>query len=87
MEAGDDVTFLFDGWGVETLAAISDSSNKLYGLGQAVKDNIRGACSFCAISHKVESQIRDAGWKLLADYKGEASFRQLLVEGYEIFNI
>lgn len=86
VQAGDEVTVLFDGSGVETLAAISDPASPLHGLADALKANIQGGCSFCATSHKVEDAIKAAGWPLLADYNGEASFRKLLVDGYQVFN-
>ncbi|MEO6505781.1 MAG: sulfur reduction protein DsrE [Terrimesophilobacter sp.] len=85
-KAGDEVVVQFDGAGVESLAAISDKDSKLNPLAVALADNITGACAFCARSHKVEDQIRNAGWKLLADNDGEASNRKLLVDGYQILS-
>lgn len=85
-EAGDDVVVMFDGSGVETLAAISDPNSKLNPLATALGENIIGACAFCARSHKVTDAIRDAGWPLLADNNGEASTRKLLVDGYQILS-
>jgi hypothetical protein len=52
VKAGDEVAVVFDGSGVETLAAISDSSSKLNPILEAIKDSVEGACSFCATSHK-----------------------------------
>lgn len=85
-QAGDDVVVVFDGSGVETLAAISDPQHKMNPLTVALKDNIRGACGFCVASHAVSEPIEAAGWPLLTDYKGEASIRNLVVEGYQILN-
>jgi hypothetical protein len=84
VQAGDDVTVLFDGSGVETLAAVSASDSPLNPVLTAISASVRGACKFCAKSHKVEAAIRDAGWPLLDDYDGEASTRALLVEGYQV---
>lgn len=86
VRAGDDVTVLFDGSGVETLAAISDPANSLHGFTKTLKANIQGACAFCATSHKVQDAIKAAGWPLLTDNNGEASYRKLLVDGYQVFN-
>jgi len=83
-KAGDDVAVLFDGSGVETLAAISDSGSPLNPLITALRDSVLGACSFCATSHKVADAILDAGWALRAENDGEASVRDLLVEGRQI---
>lgn len=85
-EAGDDVTVLFDGSGVETLAAISDPTNPMNGLAQALGENIVGACSYCAKAHKSADAIVDAGWTLLDDNAGEASIRDLLVQGRTVLN-
>ena len=85
VQAGDEVTIVFDGSSAETLAAISDPTSPLQGRADALKANIQGACSFCATSHKVQDAINAAGWPLLTDYNGEASFRKFLVDGYQVF--
>lgn len=85
-EAGDDVTVLFDGSGVETLAAISDSDHPMHALAQALKENTIGACAFCANAHKSTDAIVEAGWTLLDDNAGEASIRELLIQGRTVLN-
>ncbi len=85
-QAGDDVVVVFDGSGVESLAAISDPKHKMNPLAFALQDNILGACGFCVASHGVTDPIETGGWPLLTDNKGEASIRKLVVEGYQILN-
>jgi hypothetical protein len=85
-DAGDDVVVVFDGSGVESLAAITDPTHKMNPLAVALHDNIRGACAFCVASHGVTDAVKAGGWPLLAQYKGEASIRSLVVEGYQILN-
>lgn len=85
-DAGDDVVVLFDGAGVEALAAVSDSSNPMNPLLEGLRASVIGGCKFCAISHKVRDQIEAAGWALLADNAGEASIRSLANEGRQILN-
>src|SRR5664279_1887381 len=85
-DAGDDVVVVFDGSGVESLAAISDPKHKMNPLTGALHDNIRGACAFCVADHGVTDAVEAGGWPLLTDYKGEASIRSLVVEGYQILN-
>jgi len=85
-EAGDDIALLFDGSGVETLAAISDPANQMHPLLTALADRVQGACAFCAGSHKVADTIKEHGWNLLTDFKGEASVRKLLAAGYHVIN-
>lgn len=82
--AGDDVVVVFDGSGVETLAAISDPASPMHPLATALRDNVHGACSFCASSHKVKDQLVAAGWPLLAETNGEASIRNLVAAGRQI---
>jgi hypothetical protein len=74
------------GSGVESLAAISDPNHKMNPLAVALQDNILGACGFCAASHGVTDPIKAGEWHLLTDYKGEASIRNLVVQGYQIIN-
>jgi hypothetical protein len=85
-EAGHDVMVVFDGDGTETLAAFADPSHDVHGLLESMRDNVRGACSFCASSHGVKDKIVQANFKLLSGYKGHASLRQVLEEGYQIIS-
>lgn len=85
-EAGDDVVVVFDGSGVETLAAISDPTNPMHPLAEALEGQILGACSYCAKAHKSTDAIVAADWPLLTDNNGEASIRDLVVEGRTILN-
>lgn len=86
VKAGDEVAVVFDGAGVETLAAVSDPSSKLNPILEEIKPRIVGACSFCATSHKVEDVIVAAGYPLLADFEGEASVRKFVSAGYTVLN-
>jgi len=83
-EAGDDIVVVFDGSGVETLAAIADPSHKLNAILRSIHESVGGACSFCADSHHVRDAIVAAGYPLLADYDGEASVRHFVNDGYTI---
>lgn len=84
VEAGDDTVVVFDGSGVETLAAIANPGHKLNALLQSIHESVGGACSFCADSHEVREAIVAAGYSLLADYDGEASVRNFVNDGYTI---
>lgn len=85
-QAGDDVVVVFDGSGVETLAAIADPTSKLNAILEGIKSSVAGACSFCANSHDVSDAIVAAGYPLLADYEGEASVRRYVSAGYTVLN-
>ncbi|GAA1699432.1 hypothetical protein GCM10009792_19330 [Microcella alkalica] len=84
VNAGDDVTIVFDGSGVDSLAAVSADDSKLKPLIESLRPHVRGACSFCAKAHGVVDPITAAGWPLLTDNEGEASVRQLALEGRQI---
>lgn len=86
VQAGDEVAVVFDGSGVETLAAIADPSNALNGVLLEIKSSVEGACSFCANSHKVADAIGTAGYALLTDFNGEASVRKFVNDGYIVLN-
>lgn len=83
-DAGDDVVVLFDASGVEALAAASEPDHSMHPLLSSLRPVVRGACKFCATSHKVHDQIEAAGWTLIDDYAGEASVRDLLLEGRQV---
>jgi hypothetical protein len=81
---GDDVTFVFDGGGIVTLAEVIKPENGLHRAWTKAAPALRGACSYCAKSYGVLDQLTAAGIPLLADDKGHASLRQLLEEGRQI---
>lgn len=85
-QAGDDVVVVFDGSGVETLAAIADPTSQLNAVLKGITSSVAGACSFCASSHDVADAIVAAGFPLLADYEGEASVRKYVSADYTILN-
>jgi len=84
LEAGDDVTVVYDGSGVDTLAAASATDHQLHRLVEKLRPVTRGACGFCAEAHGVKETIEAAGWPFLTAYKGHASIRELVVSGYQI---
>ncbi len=84
VDAGDDVTVVFDGSGVDSLAALADGGHQLNGMVEALRPVIKGACEFCANSHGVLDPIKAGNWPLLGDHKGHASIRQLVVDGYTV---
>lgn len=81
LEAGDDVIVVYDGSGVDTLAAAADPGHQLHRLVEKLHDVTLGACGFCAKAHGVSDTLADAGWTLLGDYKGHASVRDLVADG------
>ncbi|WP_407319361.1 sulfur reduction protein DsrE [Isoptericola halotolerans] len=81
VQAGDDVKIVFDGSGVDSLAAIAAPEHQLHDLLESLRDQVAGACGFCAKAHEAATAITEAGYPLLTDNKGHASLRDLVVEG------
>lgn len=84
VDAGDDVTVMYDGSGVDTLAAASAPDHQLHPLVEKLRPVTRGACAFCVQAHGVGDAIEAGGWPLLKEYKQHASVRNLVVEGYQV---
>jgi hypothetical protein len=83
-EAGDDLRVVFDGAGTEGLATLSDPGHRAHALLAAVRDQVRGACPFCARAFHVEERLLEAGAPFLSEYDDHPSIRQLLVDGYQV---
>lgn len=84
VEAGDDVTVVFDGSGVDSLAALSSADHQLHPMLEALRPVVAGACGFCVHAHEVTEAVADGNWQLLTDHNGHASIRQLVVDGYTV---
>ena len=81
---GDDVKLIFDGAGVKWAVALSSPEHKLHGLYQQVSDKVSGVCQFCAGAFGVTDAAIECKLKLLSEFDGHPSFRDLLAEGYQI---
>jgi NAD(P)-dependent dehydrogenase (short-subunit alcohol dehydrogenase family) len=86
LDAGDDVVVVYDGSGVDTLAAAVAPDHSLHRLVEGLRAHTRGACRFCARAHGVEATLSANGWTLLGDYQGHASVRDLVVDGYQLLS-
>lgn len=81
---GDDVRLIFDGGGVTWAVALASPDNKLHPLYQQVEDKVEGVCSFCAAAFGVKDAAIACKLKLLDQYDGHPSFRELLAQGYQV---
>ena len=80
VEAGDDVTIVFDGSGTESLAALTAENHQLHGL----LEKLRPVCAAPAATaprHTRSPKRSPAGFELLTENRGHASLRNLVVEG------
>ena len=78
------MTVVYDGSGVDTLAAASSPDHQLHRLVEKLRPVTQGACGFCAQAHGVKDAIEAGGWPPLGQYKGHVSIRQLVGDGYQI---
>ncbi|MBC7299178.1 MAG: sulfur reduction protein DsrE [Demequina sp.] len=86
LDAGDDVTVVYDGSGVDTLAAASHADHRLHALVEQLRPITKGACAFCVKAHGVSDAVAAGSWPLLEEYKHHASLRNLMVAGYQILS-
>jgi len=86
-EAGDEAVLVFDGAGTQGLAELSKPEHKAHGLLESARGQIRGACSYCANAFGVKSQLQEAGFPLLADYKNHPSVHALARDGYTLMTL
>ncbi|MBX6763510.1 MAG: hypothetical protein K6T51_03585 [Rubrobacteraceae bacterium] len=83
-EAGDEAKIIFDGAGTKWIPELSDPGNKYNKAFEMAKDQIAGACGYCASAFGVKDQIERSGVTLLRDYRGHPSLQKLVSEGYQV---
>jgi hypothetical protein len=83
-EAGDEVTVIFDGAGTQWVPTLMDQEHKYHGLFEQARDNVAGACSYCAGAYGVKDAIERTDVKLIDEFGGHPSVRKLISNGYEI---
>lgn len=84
LRAGDDVTLVFDGAGTTALAEMLSPASDLHHTWSKAAPALRGACRYCAKSYDVLEALQAAQVPMLADDRGHASLRNLLLEGRQI---
>lgn len=80
----DEVKMIFDGGGTEWIPELEDEDHDAHPLYAAVKDNIHGACRFCAKAFGVFKEIKNTDIELLDEYDQHPSLRNFIVDGYQI---
>ena len=83
-EAGDEATLIFDGAGTRWIGELSRPEHKSNRLYESTKEQIRGACGYCARAFGATEAIQAAGIPLLDEFKQHPSIHRLVVEGYEV---
>jgi hypothetical protein len=83
-DAGDDVVLVFDGAGSLAAAELAQPGHRLHALWSDVRPLVRGVCRHCAKSYGVLDALEAAAVPLLAEDRGHASLRALLLQGRQL---
>jgi hypothetical protein len=83
-EHNDNIKFIFDGAGTKWLTKFTDENHDAHLLYQHVKDELTGACEFCADAFGVKEELAEMGIPLLDEFEKHPSLRSLAAEGYQI---
>jgi len=82
----DEVKIIFDGAGTEWIPELEDMEHDAHPLYDSVKQNIYGACRFCAKAFGVFKEIKESEIDLLDEYDQHPSLRNFITKGYQIIN-
>jgi len=63
---------------------LHEAEGRILQLFDAVRDEVEGACAYCANAYQVKDDVAESGIDLLDDYDGHPSVRRLVSEGYEV---
>ena len=83
-ENQDDVQLIFTGTGTKWLVELNKPGHQLHEVFNSVKENIKGACGFCATAYGVTDAVKSCGIQVLNEYGTNMSFLNLVNEGYQI---
>jgi len=83
-ETGDEARVIFDGAGTKWVAELSEEDHKYHRLFEDVRDQVDGACAYCAQAFGVKDQVQQEGVELLGDYEGHPSIHGLIGDGYHV---
>ena len=83
-EEGQEVTLIFDGAGTKWIGELSDPDHKYNRHFESVKDDIEGACAYCARTFGVKDEGQESGVELLEEFEGHPSLAKLVTQGYQV---
>lgn len=83
-EAGDESTIIFDGAGTRWVAEFSNPDHQYHQAFNEVKDQIRGACSYCSSAFGVKEEVEASGVTLLEEHEGHPSLQKLVSQDYQV---
>jgi hypothetical protein len=83
-DEGQQVTLIFDGAGTKWIGELTDPDHKYSGHFESVKDDVEGACAYCARAFGVKEEVQESGVDLLGDFEGHPSLAKLVGKGYHV---
>jgi hypothetical protein len=83
-EEDQEVTIVFDGAGTKWIGKLSDPDHKYNGHFENVRDDVQGACAYCARAFGVKDEVRENGVQLLGEFEGHPSLAKLVTQGYQV---
>lgn len=83
-EEGHEATIIFDGAGTRWIGELSDPDHKYNEHFESVKDDIEGACAYCARAFGVKDEVQQSGIELLGEFEGHPSLPRLVTQGYQV---
>ncbi len=83
-QENQEVTLTFDGAGTKWIGELSDPDHKYNRHFESVKDDIQGACAYCARAFGVKDEVQESGVELLGGFEGHPSLAKLATQGYQV---
>ena len=83
-QEGQEVTLIFDGAGTKWIGELSDPDHKYNRHFESVKDEIQGACGYCARAFGVKDEVQESGVELLGEFEGHPSLAKFVAQGYQV---
>ena len=83
-ENKDYVQVIFSGIGTQWLAELAKPDHLLHGTFNGLKDNIAGACGFCAAAFGATGDVKTCGVTVLEEYGTNMSYLHLVNDGYTV---
>lgn len=83
-EEGHEATLVFDGAGTKWIGELSDQNHKYNRHFESVKDEIQGACAYCARAFGVKDEVQESGVELLGEFEGHPSLANFVTQGYQV---
>jgi hypothetical protein len=83
-DSGDDIRLIFDGAGTKWIGEFAQPDHRAHPLYEAVRDQVAGACAYCAGAFGVRDTVEKHGVHVLDEYDHHPSIRRLVAEGFEV---